>query len=57
MTWVSYICHKKWRVTHLSLTASVTLELPLVIFFGVIFSYCQDLYNNISDVVRVLVCL
>jgi hypothetical protein len=55
MTQMSFICHKRWRVTHLFFTASVTLELLFVTFFGVIYSYCQDLYNSTNDVVRVLV--
>ena len=36
---------------------TVTLKLLLMTFFDVIYLYCQDLYNNTSDVVRVLTCL
>jgi hypothetical protein len=32
-------------------------ELLLVTFFGVIYLYCQGIYNNTSDVMRVLACL
>jgi len=52
---MSFICHQRWRETHLFFTASITLELLLVTFFGVIYSYYQGIYNSINDVVRVLV--